>query len=55
MLVNQTLDQLRRMKLYGFAEAFTQQLQQPDIHASLSKNASRYSLIANLASERIAV
>lgn len=33
MLVNQTLDQLRRMKLYGLAEAFTQQLQQPDTHA----------------------
>src|SRR5712692_3302434 len=33
MLVNQTLDQLRRMKLYGLAEAFSQQLQQPDTHA----------------------
>ena len=33
MLVNQTLDQLRRMKLYGLAEAFTLQLQQPDTHA----------------------
>lgn len=32
MLVNQTLDQLRRMKLYGMAAAFTQQLQQPDTH-----------------------
>jgi DNA replication protein DnaC len=32
MLVNQTLDSLRRMKLFGMAAAFTQQLQQPDTH-----------------------
>ena len=32
MLVNPTLDQLRRLKLYGMAEAFSQQLQQPNTH-----------------------
>lgn len=45
MLVNQTLDQLRRMKLYGLAEAFTQQLQQPDTHALSFEE--RFSLLAD--------
>lgn len=32
MLLHQTLDSLRRLKLFGMAEAFQQQLQQPDTH-----------------------
>ena len=33
MLLNQTLDQLHRLRLNGMADAFAQQLQQPDTHA----------------------
>jgi hypothetical protein len=33
MLLNQTLDQLHRLRLNGMADAFSQQLQQPDTHA----------------------
>src|SRR5713101_4159148 len=33
MLNNQTLDQLRRLRLSGMAAAFTQQLEQPELQA----------------------
>lgn len=33
MLTNHTLEQLRQLKLTGMAEAFTQQLEQPETHA----------------------
>jgi hypothetical protein len=33
MLDNQTLDQLRRLRLSGMAAAFTQQLEQPELQA----------------------
>ncbi len=33
MLLNQTLDQLHRLRLNGMADAFAQQLQQPDTQA----------------------
>lgn len=32
MLINHTLDKLRSLKLTGMADAFTQQLEQPDTH-----------------------
>lgn len=33
MLVNQTLDQLRHLRLSGMAAAFAQQLEQPELQA----------------------
>jgi DNA replication protein DnaC len=45
MLVNHTLETLRRLKLLGMAEAFTRQLEQPETHAL--SFAERFSLIVD--------
>ena len=46
MLDNQTLDQIRRLRLSGMAAAFTQQLEQPELQ-SLSFE-ERFSLLLAL-------
>ena len=55
MLDNQTLEQLRRLRLSVMAAAYAQRLEQPNCRLCPSKNASPYCSIGNSTCARTAV